>query len=192
MSSAAVGIERDGRIRTGERIADLAGKGERPDPADRKVAQAFAEIKRRRVGGEPVGADILRAAAAPFDIEADRHDEFVLGVLVDAVLEGRLQILKATGAEHQRAAGRIKMRPGRRYRNGEILGDAFGIFAGNIEFFDGRTSPVLNAETVGSDNSSATPGSSMASVAGNMRLPTISWPRAALLTSAAATPQRAA
>ena len=45
-------------------------------------------------------------------------------------------------------------------------------------FTDG-SSPVLEKAMVGSDNSSATPGSSIASVAGNMRLPTISWAFAA-------------
>jgi hypothetical protein len=39
----------------------------------------------------------------------------------------------------------------------------------------GGTSPVLKLSTVGSDSSSLTPGSSMVSVAGKKRLPTISW-----------------
>src|ERR1700737_168361 len=37
------------------------------------------------------------------------------------------------------------------------------------------SSPVLKLATVGSDNSSLTPGSSMPRVAGKKRLPTISW-----------------
>src|SRR5258708_15967059 len=37
------------------------------------------------------------------------------------------------------------------------------------------SSPVLKLATVGSDSSSLTPGSSMPSVAGKKRLPTISW-----------------
>jgi hypothetical protein len=58
--------------------------------------------------------------------------------------------------------------------------------------FTEGTSPVLEIATVGNASSSATPGSSMASVAGNMRLPTISWLRAAAVTSTAAALQRAA
>ena len=58
-------------------------------------------------------------------------------------------------------------------------------------FTDG-SSLVLNHATVGSDSSSATPGSSMASVAGNIRLPTISWARAAVSKmSTVAAPDRA-
>src|SRR5258705_3154865 len=53
------------------------------------------------------------------------------------------------------------------------------------------SSPVLKLETVGSDSSSLTPGSSIPSVAGKKRLPTISWatppPRG---TSASASPGR--
>src|SRR5258706_14800869 len=55
------------------------------------------------------------------------------------------------------------------------------------------SSPVLKLETVGSDSSSLTPGSSIPSVAGKKRLPTISWatppPRG---TSASASPGRPA
>src|SRR5438105_11017316 len=55
------------------------------------------------------------------------------------------------------------------------------------------SSPVLNDDTVGSDSSSLTPGSSIPSVAGKKRLPTISWatlpPRG---TSAMANPERLA
>ena len=70
---AAVGIDADSRTRAGDRVADLTRDRERPRPAHarRKIAEAFAEIKRRRVDGEAFGADGLRAAAAPFDFEAD-------------------------------------------------------------------------------------------------------------------------
>src|SRR5579862_164066 len=135
---AAVGIIGDCLRRTRNGVADLAGHRECPRPADGQVAEAFAEIKRRRVYGEPLGADVLRAAAAPFDVEADRCDELMLGILVDAVFERRFQVLEAAGATHHRPAWRIEMRPGRRDRNGEILGDAFGVFAGDVEFLDRR------------------------------------------------------
>src|SRR5580693_4711304 len=43
----------------------------------------------------------------------------------------------------------------------------------------GGMSPVFDQETVGSDSSSATQGSSMASVAGKNRAPTKQWAKAA-------------
>ena len=72
----------------------------------RKIAEAFAEIERRRVDREAVGADVLRAAAAPFDVEADRHDELVLVILEHAVLERGLDVLESAGAGHDRPARR--------------------------------------------------------------------------------------
>src|SRR6185437_7967965 len=54
----------------------------------------------------------------------------------------------------------------------------------------GGKSPVLDHETVGSDNSSATQGSSVASVAGKKRAPTKQWAKASVL-NAAATPASA-
>src|SRR5258705_3683496 len=60
-------------------------------------------------------------------------------------------------------------------------------------FLKEGSSPVLKLETVGSDSSSLAPGSSIPSVAGKKRLPTISWatppPRG---TSASASPGRPA
>src|SRR5262245_27862485 len=46
------------------------------------------------------------------------------------------------------------------------------------------SSPVFDIETVGNDSSSLTPGSSMASVAGKKRLPTISCARADVVEAA--------
>src|SRR5580693_5173524 len=51
----------------------------------------------------------------------------------------------------------------------------------------GGTSPVRDQETVGSDSSSATHGSSMASVAGKKRAPTKQWANASVKGSAANT-----
>ena len=57
----------------------------------------------------------------------------------------------------------------------ERLGDPLGELRGYIALpAAGGSSPVLKLATVGSDSSSLTPGSSMVSVAGKKRLPTIS------------------
>ena len=55
----------------------------------------------------------------------------------------------------------------------------FDISAETSHSVAGGTSPVFDQDTVGSDSSSATHGSSMASVAGKNRAPTKQWAKAA-------------
>src|SRR5205823_1682261 len=80
-------------------IANLAGDGDGSDPGQRvgEIAETFAEKHRRRVGIERIGSDAGRTGPSPFDVKADGHHEFVLGVLEQPVLEGGLQILKPVG-----------------------------------------------------------------------------------------------
>ena len=133
---AAVGIdaERRGRMPAGDRVTDLAGDRDRPDPGQRirKIAETFAEIDRRRVGVERIGADARDAAAAPFDGETDRHHELMLRIPVDAVFERGLPVLESAGAGSGRTARPTEKAVGRAERNREILGDPFGEFSGNI------------------------------------------------------------
>ena len=63
-------------------------------------------------------------------------------------------------------------------RDTDVLGDAFGEVAEMAHWVAGRMSPVLDHATVGSDISSATHGSSVASVAGKNRAPTKQWAEA--------------
>ena len=44
---------------------------------------------------EPLRADALGTGAAPLDAHTDRHHELMLRILVDAVFEGRIEILKS-------------------------------------------------------------------------------------------------
>jgi hypothetical protein len=68
---AAVGVDAEGRgrIPARDRVTELAGDRDRPDPGQRirKIAKTFAEIDRRCVGIEGIGADACHAAATPFD-----------------------------------------------------------------------------------------------------------------------------
>jgi hypothetical protein len=133
----------------------LTGNSERSRPihAGGKITETFAEIDCRRVDGESFGANILRTAAAPLNLQTGRQYEFMLGAFEQAILERRLEILKA-------APKSSVMRFANSPETSSCLKDG--------------TSPVFDIETVGSATSSLTPGSSMASVAGKNRLPTIS------------------
>ncbi len=142
---AGVRIEGEGAGAAGNRVADGAGQRDRARPPHRvgQVAEAFAEIERRRVSGERVGADARRAAAAPFDREPDRHDEFVHRILVEPGLERRIEVLESAGANPGRSTGRKEMRPGRPRRDREGFGYALRIFAGKIELLDRRLVAAL-------------------------------------------------
>ena len=102
-------------------MADFAFSGDDPE--------ALSEKERGRVDGEFFRAHARCTAAAPFDRKAGGHDEFVHRVLVEPVLQRRVDILESAGAVSVRSTRRIEMRPGRGNRNRQGLGEAFGVLS---------------------------------------------------------------
>src|SRR5665647_2855138 len=133
---AAVGIDAEGagRVPARDRVTELAGERDRPDPRKRirKIAETFAEIHGRCVGIEGIGADAGRATAAPFDGKADRHHELVLRVPVDAVFERGFPVLESIGARPGRASRPTEQTVGRADGYREVFRDTFGKFSGKI------------------------------------------------------------
>src|SRR5450631_3597971 len=133
---AAVGVDaRDGgRAPARDRVTDLAGDRDGPYPGQRvgKIAEAFAEIDRRRVRIEGVSADASRARPAPFDAETDRHYELVGRILDDPIFERGLKILKTVRSHPRRSARRAEMAISRTNRYCEGLSDPLGEFTGKI------------------------------------------------------------
>jgi hypothetical protein len=94
------------------------------------------------------------------------------GIFQELVLERGVEIPKPGRC---RAARRADLRPGFTDRDSKILGDAFREIS---RWVAGGISPVRDQDTVGSDISSATHGSSVAIVAGRNLAPTTQWARA--------------
>ena len=145
--------------------------------AGRQVAEALADVEHRRIhAGHP--GQRAGAGVAPTDGESDRAHEFVLGDAEELVF--------GLGVERQPAvpAGVL---PGRAVadRQCKIGKDRLGPVEGRVELL--RVAGIMRQPgQVGSDNSSVTPGSSMASVAGKIRSLQTEWGQAGVTHNAAA------
>ena len=157
-------------------ISDLAGHGERPCPSDRvgKLAEPLAEIVRS--GSARCRTLLVRRRCcrcrptrrpAPSSI-----GRLVRRVLEQLILEGRFEIAEARDG---RTAGLADLRPAVADRTPKSSVMRFEISTDISSSFAGGMSPVFDQATVGSDISSATHGSSVASVAGKNRAPTKQW-----------------
>src|SRR5205823_7059005 len=129
---AGVQIQLGARSAARNRIADLPGQRDGPDPFGRvrKIAEALAEKYRRGDRAEPLGADLRGAGPAPFDHDPGRHGELVLRVAQELIFEAGLEILETAGVG---TPGRPEMRPGFADGDPEVLGDALGDLAGDVD-----------------------------------------------------------
>lgn len=133
---ARVGIDAEGRGGSPARdgVADLSGDrdGTQPGQGVGQVAKTFAEIDGRRVGVERIGSDAIGAGAAPFDAQPERHNEFMLRVLEDPILESRIEILKSVSADPGGPARRTEDAVGRADRDRKRFGNPLGKFTGEV------------------------------------------------------------
>src|SRR5207248_821548 len=77
---------------------------------------------------------------APFDLDPRGHAQLVLCVAQELVFEAGLEILEPAGV---RTSGRAQMRPGLADRDAEVLGDALGELAGDVDLARRRVVAVL-------------------------------------------------
>ena len=153
---AAVGVDAEGDRRgtpgSRSRPARSARKARSQDGAVRQIAEAFAEIERRRVRGEPISADACRAAATPFDAEpADITNSCsgrVRNCYLNVVSRFSNPLAPGPGASGLRMLSRSGQWTRRR------VGDPLGKFPRDTVARGRRIVGGLEAGTVGRDSSS--------------------------------------
>ena len=146
IATIRVDAEGRGRVTPGNGISDLPRDCDRPNPGQGigKISEAFAEVDRRRVGVELIGAHAVRTCTAPFDAEADRHHELMFDILEQPVFERGLEVLETVGSRARRI-DRAEKGVGRAERDRKILGDALGKLTGDIALANRRVVARLEA-----------------------------------------------
>src|SRR5262249_30989336 len=136
-----------GEILRRDRVTDLPGDRDRPDPGEgvRQVAKPFAEVDGRRVGVEGLCADVLRSGPAPFDTQSDGKNEFMLGALENPVSGWSIEVLESVGSGNRRI-GWAEEGVGRAERHRKVLRDALGELSGNVALTNRRN--VAGVEAV--------------------------------------------
>src|SRR3954453_7453738 len=114
IAAIRIDAEAGGGMPARNRITDLAGDSDRPQPGQGvgQIAKTFAEPDGRRVGVEGVRPDALRARPTPFHAKAHRHNELMGGVFDNPVLERGLDVLKPVRSHSGQSAGRAEMAVG--------------------------------------------------------------------------------
>ena len=162
VASVRIGGRRRRRCREWHSRDAGDGEGAQPAGGRRQIAEALSEIERRRVGGERVGAD--RDAPVPphsmsrLAVIANSCSRSLISSILNAVSKfwNPLAVGPPAVSVASRSSDRDAELSVMRLENSPAISSSRA--AGS--------SPVLNDETVGSDNSSATHGSSTFKVAG--------------------------